>query len=110
MARNSQIGTPHFAFPFTLLASGKSAVYTEQDSDDEIMDSVQVFLTTERGERIEVPDYGIPDQTFLQNGVNTNQILTALGLWEPRADIDITSTEWTQLVQRVRFSLKGRDA
>lgn len=80
---------------------------TEQDSDDEIMDCVEVLFSTEVGERQEIPDYGIPDMTFRQGGIDENVLTAALSEWEPRALTDITQTEFANFVERFRVGVKG---
>lgn len=101
---------PHFKFPFTLGVTGRRAQYVEQDSDDEIMDCVSVLLLTERGEREEVPDYGTPDQVFLQGGINRQAVKSAIATWVPRAEVEVMDDGWIdQMTQSVRVNYTGKD-
>lgn len=97
---------PHFTFPFQRSASGIAAVQ-EQDSEEEIMDCVEVLLSTEIGERMELPEYGLPDQTFSQGGADIERVSGVVQKWEPRARHTITRTELTDLTDRVRISIRG---
>lgn len=75
--------------------------------DDEIMDCVEVLLSTERGERIELPDYGLPDQLFKEGGVDLQQVRAIIDTWEPRALADLTRVELEDLVDRVRIEVQS---
>ena len=104
------IDTPKLSYPFRFNAAGSQAIVVEQNSQDEIIDCVEVLLSTELGERQEVPDYGVPDQTFRQGGASTEAIEEAIRTWEPRADVDIerTDTDLDDLVDRLRLGIKRR--
>lgn len=104
------VGTPHFSFPFRRDVHGRTCV-VEQDSDDEVLDCVLVLLSTEEGSRQEVPDYGLPDQTFRQGGVDLALVSNVLQRWEPRAEHVVTrEQELIDMVDRVRISVAGRDS
>jgi phage baseplate assembly protein W len=79
-------GRPHFSHPFRV---SDSAATVEQGSTDEITDCVTAALSTEAGSRLDVPDYGIPDETFTQLGPNPNAdlYLAAVEAVEPRAHL-----------------------
>jgi phage baseplate assembly protein W len=80
------VTSPHFAQPFRLIGSGSFAV-VEQDSDQEILDSVAICLATPQGSRAEVPDYGVPRLEFsLPSGTD---IVAAVQEWEPRASLTV---------------------
>lgn len=84
------MGVSHLAVPFRFVNG--QAVTVEQDSEDDIAQSVLVLVTTPRGSRVEVPDYGVPSVLFKQSNVPVaNDILGAVGRWEPRARVDVTS-------------------
>ena len=74
---------PHLAFPFRLERDGSAAVL-EQDTLDEVAQSVQVLMMTHEGERIEVPDFAIADLVY---GVDLDleAVSSAIEEWEPRA-------------------------
>lgn len=75
---------PHFAFPFRL-AHGSFAV-VEQDSLDEIEQSVIVLLKTPPGSRLELPAYGAPETLFVTD-IDHGGAAAAVEVWEPRARI-----------------------
>jgi phage baseplate assembly protein W len=102
------VDTPQFGFPFSVDANGREFV-REQDDDDEIMDCVEVLLSTELGERQEVPDYGIDDPAFTMGGTNTEGILSQIALWEPRATAQIERNSLVDMVENLRVSVAGQD-
>ena len=107
MRRNDVI-TPKLSFPFQFSATGRRALVVEQNSDEEIEACLEVLLLTVQGTREEVPEYGVPDQTFRMNGVSREQVLAAIRTWEPRADVQFNSQEIDHLVHRVQVHYTGR--
>lgn len=106
----ADIDTPKLSFPFRLHANGVSAVVVEQDSDDEILDCLEVLLSTEEGSREEAPSYGLDDQTFKQGGADLDQIIATISKWEPRADKILEADTIVKLIQSVRAKVLARDA
>lgn len=98
--------TPHFKFPLRFAAGALQVV--EQDDDEEILDCVEVLLSTELGERQEVPDYGISDPAFRQGGADVQGILTQIALWEPRAKVSIDEDSLIDFVQTLSVKVIGR--
>jgi phage baseplate assembly protein W len=83
---------PHLAIPFRVTASGSAAV-VDQDSFEEIAQCVGVLMSTTAGERIELPDYGIPNPVFqAESEVDTAELAMAIQKWEPRATALVHST------------------
>jgi phage baseplate assembly protein W len=78
---------PHFAHPFSV--AGGLVAETEQDSVEEIEDCVEACLRTPVGTRIDEPDYGVPDETFIQLSPNPSVevYLNAVEEAEPRASL-----------------------
>jgi phage baseplate assembly protein W len=109
MARRSNVDVPHFSFPFRLSGSTPGPVYVDQDSDDEIMDCVEVYLATDKGERQDAPEYGLQDPTFHEGNIDINAVMADLSVWEPRASVGIATTEITDTIQRLRVGVRGRD-
>jgi phage baseplate assembly protein W len=95
------IETPHFSFPFRVSATGTKVRVVEQDTDDEIMDCVEVVISTEPGERLDLPDFGVPDQTFQQGGVDMQVVINSIRRNEPRANIDVEAQRIADLTQEV---------
>lgn len=95
------IDTPKLSFPFA------PGAYREQDSSDEVMDCVEVLLSTEEGERTEIPLYGIPDQAFRQNGLDVTRVLGVLDRWEPRASATIERQSLKSLVDSLLVKVTG---
>lgn len=82
--RGAPATTPHFALPFRVTSAGADTV--EQGSLDEIIASVYGALAYQQGQRIERPDFGLPEQAFLQGGADLDEIRATIARWEPRAD------------------------
>jgi phage baseplate assembly protein W len=100
---------PKISFPFRMVSSGKNAVYVEQDSDEEVMDCVEVLLRTEVGSREEIPEFGLPDQAFRLGGVDIQVVLASVNRWEPRARRSgISADQIEELVQTSRIEITQR--
>lgn len=93
---------PHFALPFQI-ANGAAAV-NEQDSTDDIEACVLAIASFPIGSRIERPDFGVPDQTFRQGGVDAGGLAAAIRRWEPRADATVV-VDNSDLVHRVSSAI-----
>lgn len=74
---------PHFALPFRFV--GGHAAVNEQDSVDDVEACVLAVASYPVGSRIEKPEFGVPDQTFRQGGVDVTALEAAVNRWEPRA-------------------------
>lgn len=81
---------PHLAVPFTFGHDG-NAVTVDQNSIDEVAQAVAILCNTPTGSRIELPGYGVPDQTFTQ-APDPAPIAAAIATWEPRAAATVTVT------------------
>ncbi len=73
----------HLALPFKVTAAGGLAT-VEQDSIEDIAQSVALLADTRPGERRSVDDYGIPDPVF--GGIDVDEISDLIFEWEDRAD------------------------
>jgi phage baseplate assembly protein W len=81
---------PHLAVPFRI--ENGSAATIEQDSEDDVLQSVRVLITTPLGSRLEVPTYGVPQALGHQSTFPvTNSVLAGVAQWEPRARVDVTT-------------------
>jgi phage baseplate assembly protein W len=83
------VSIPHLTIPFQIVNG--QALTVEQNSVDEITQCVEVLCATVTGTRLELPAYGIPDQTFSQQ-VTAAPIQQAIATWEPRAQAVVTVT------------------
>jgi len=104
------IDEPHISYPFRLNAAGTGAVAVEQDSEEEIMDCVEVLIRTPLGFRLEAPDYGVRPQEFREGGADIEEINTAINEWEDRAHVIIERQPDAlhDLVDRVRIGVSRR--
>lgn len=98
---------PHFDRPFRIV-NGRNAE-VEQDSTDDVMACVLTVVTCPTGERVEEPDFGVPDQVFRQGGVDTDVVAAAIERWEPRAAALVQETGDTMdaLARRVTINIRG---
>lgn len=87
-----ELETPQFDLPFRLNSTGTDALMVEQDSAEDVADSVETLLRTPLGWFEENPDYGVIDGTFDEGRVDVNEIQTAISQWEPRADVKMEAT------------------
>lgn len=81
---------PHIAVPLRRVqrpdGSGQGLALYEQDSPEEIDACVFAVLNTPLGHRIDLPEFGTPDQAFRRGGADLAAIERTLAVWEPRAD------------------------
>ncbi len=93
---------PHLAAPFRVEGGRVAAV--EQDSPEEIRQSVLASLRTRLASRLEAPEYGVPDQALRRQPRNPTAAvyLRAVEEAEPRAHL-LGRVEVEGLVQRVIF-------
>lgn len=61
-------------------------VMVEQDSAQEIAECVEVILRYPAGSCVDLPEFGIPDPTFAQNGLDLDVVRDVVEEWEPRAE------------------------
>lgn len=76
------------AIPFHLAPDGRIA--TETDPDRQVKQHVDSLVSTEPGERVMLPAYGVPLTSMLfepdddlTTSILTQQVTTALARWEP---------------------------
>jgi hypothetical protein len=73
---------PHISFPVEL-AGGRIAE-VEQDSDREVGGCIAVILGWPIGTRPDLPDFGVPVESFLSGGPDLQEIRQAVQRSEPR--------------------------
>lgn len=87
--------------------AGSPAV-VEQDTVEEITQCVEAVLKTQVGQRIEVPEFGLDDPTFMELAANETgeEIALAVEEWEPRAGDVLTDIEIEEALTRVRLTFR----
>lgn len=100
------VEVPHFDYPFRF-GQGGHAVCVEQDSDADIRNCVVAILKTPIGARLDLGDFGAPDQVFREGGINTDQLLSVLRRWEDRAEYTMTLQQLVGLAQTVTVNFTG---
>lgn len=86
---------PHLAVPFQL--SGTRAATVQDGTEDEVRQNVAVLVATRPGERLCVPQFGLPDPTFGPGGRTPSSAVleAAVARWEPRARLALEYDEPT---------------
>lgn len=81
---------PKLKVPLQMGATGLAVV--EQDSVEEVAACVYALIATERGSRLEEPDYGVEDASFstLPMDDEIDEWLVQIDAWEPRAKVRTT--------------------
>jgi hypothetical protein len=82
----------HLAWPPRLAADGTIAT-VPQESDEEIAGCMAAIILWPAGTRELNPDFGTPDQAFLIDGANLDEIRTALLTNEDRALESVTQDD-----------------
>lgn len=108
-----------FAFPLQIGAAG-GFVFAAYEADVE--QSVFNILSTAKGERVMVPDYGcgmhdlvFSPNTSTQAGAVASEVREALVRWEPRIDIvsidvSIGGDQGEMLLIRIDYSIRSNNA
>ncbi len=86
--------------PLRLAANG-SLASTEQDSDADVESCVRCVLSYPQGWRHDNPDFGRPELTFKQGGVDPAALARAVAQFEPRATPAVIAGAIEGGVQRV---------
>jgi phage baseplate assembly protein W len=99
---------PHLHVPLTL--SGDRLVVDEQDSAAELEACAFAILNTPLGHRIDLPDFGTPDQAHQQGGAQLDELISAVQAWDERIDLlalrdDGTLDDLLARCERIRVSL-----
>lgn len=107
----SNVGIPHFSYPFRFKADGHAAV-NEQDTEEDIIDCTIALLKCPLGFRDELPDFGVRDNLFTEGDLDLNEIRIALEMWEERAIYTVLEDKVTldNLVRLLKVQVEARNA
>lgn len=78
----------------------------DQDSAEEIAQSVRVLLSTRPGDRPMRSAYGLDDPTFQPSDLAASGLQRVASRWEPRADVDVVRDVAADVV-RARVEVNG---
>lgn len=106
---------PHLSTPFRFVGAEAHAAEVEQDSIEDIAGCVEAIIRTRPGVRIETPDLGVSDPTFMTRSspartdpASIDALMSEIEVWEPRASIAVTDgwdfTKWVE-----ELSIKVRE-
>lgn len=104
-----EIDTPQIALPFEILSSGL-VNEVEQDTLDEIAMSVECCLRYPLGSRVELPEFGVPDLTFMTQDSDARGILEShISRWEDRVQVLIEErpADWDQMSREFVVKVQG---
>ena len=107
MPSDLSLSIPHLKLPMKVF--GGRYVTVEQDTTDEIMQCVKAVVSTVRGQREELPDFGLDiDLTFATQDIDLNRLESALSTWEPRASatLEIMPQDQDTLLQVIRIQVE----
>jgi phage baseplate assembly protein W len=88
---------------------GGRYVTVDQDTTDEVMQCVRAVISTVRGQRENLPSFGLDDDlTFALQDIDPSRIEAALSEWESRAQATITIMPQTvdTLLQVIRVQVE----
>lgn len=68
------------------LENGRLAL-VEQDSQENVAACVYAIVATERGSRLEDPEFGVEDPTFGTMPLDVDEWLEQIAAYEPRAEV-----------------------
>lgn len=80
----SNVRVPHFDYPFHFGYTGHASV-VEQDSAQEITTCITTCLLTNKGDRIELPTFGIDPLIFDRQPLPLDRLYSDIVEQEPRA-------------------------
>jgi phage baseplate assembly protein W len=100
---------PHFDIP--LRYNGATPAVVDQDTVEDIINCVEVAIRTTQGQRIEIPDFGIPDLTFSQQPVPVQEIFDTILKYEPRATIliDQNPSVINQMIAEIKVRVSAQE-
>lgn len=81
---------PHFAIPFRW-GEDHHAVVVEQGSVDDHLQQVEAIVRTIKGQRLDLPEFGINDPSLREGGPDIHAIQSDIDHWAPDVDFSITS-------------------
>lgn len=87
----AHVVVPHFHIPFQM--DGSRVRVNEQDSDHEITNTASTVLRYQPGDRIGLPEYGVPEQALRQGGVQMDHVQSIVEAWDDRASVEVFTTD-----------------
>lgn len=89
-----------------------NANVVDQDTLDDVANCVQAILATELGERLDKPNFGIPDQVFELQPLDLETLIQMVESQEPRAQILMTQITDSQdiMIDRITAGIALRKA
>lgn len=109
--RQQDVVVPHFSVPFQLGATNGAAFLNEQDSTEDIIDSIKAVLSYPPGSHDALPGFGVEDLVFRQRSITSiaSQLQAALREWEPRSEALVSENPaiLDELVRKIVIKVRG---
>lgn len=102
---------PKLKVPMKFTAGAAELV--EQGSIDEIGQCAEAIIRYPTQFRIDLPEFGLPDQAFQENGPDLDLIEQVVRRWEPRGEAvtqESTPDGLTDLIEQITLNLRGPSA
>lgn len=106
---SNDIDTPQIALPFEILSDGTVREVNQGDVE-EIAMSVEAVLRYPLNFREELPEFGMPDLTFVEDTERLSDVIQAhVARWEDRVRILVTEDpgRWNQMVRAFTLRMEG---
>ena len=89
MYNQKRVVNPHLRLPLQFTGVNGGALVNEQDTPEDIIDCIKAIIAYPIGTRHDMPEFGIPDLLFKQQGATKiQQLRDAIIEWEERAQIN----------------------
>lgn len=99
------LDTPVLQWPFKINEAGTAIDYVEQDTPAEVAQRVAVLFSTNPGDLVDEPAFGIPEPIFKEGGITQDELLSAVNKWVPEAALIFTTDELVELVQTIEVEV-----
>ena len=83
----ADVDIPHFQVPFSFGPKGARVV--DQDGPDDHAQRLEALFRTAEGQRLEEPDYGMPELILREGGPDLHQVAQKIVRWEPEVFVEL---------------------
>jgi hypothetical protein len=80
------VDNPHFAVPFRFTNQGPADV-VEQGSPADVSQQIEAVIRTIKGERLDLQDFGIDDQVFVEGSLSLTPVLRDIERYVPGSQV-----------------------
>lgn len=109
--RQQDVQVPHLSIPFQFGGIGGGAFLNEQDSTEDIIDSIKAVMSYPPGSHEALPGFGVEDLVFRQRSISSiaTTLQTALRQWEPRSEAIVSENPvlLDELIRQIVVKVRG---